>query len=209
MEWHRRGGKSSVILVTYFDPFGEDPVNVSREVATRLLPREYVLTRELATSKQDVERQLPALIRQVHPQAILSLGQAQGRPVPTLERVGINLLESRIADNRGEIYHDHPVAASGPDAYFSTLPLKKLQDAVHARGYPLELSLSAGTFMCNQALYLSRHTAPEIPAGFLHLPLLPSQAVTQPKVPTMGLHDQLAVLNALLDALWQWAAAPR
>lgn len=197
-----------MILLTYFDPFGDDPVNVSREVALHLPSRDYVIRRELATSKQDVERQLPAFIQETSPHAILCLGQAQGRAVPTLERVAINLLDSRIADNRQEVYHDHRIVEDGPDAYFSTLPLRQLQEAVHAQGYPLELSLSAGTFMCNQALYWARHTAQALPAGFLHLPLLPSQALRHPKTPSMSLEDQTAVLDIVLRTLWQWLMSP-
>ncbi|WP_051351138.1 hypothetical protein [Sulfobacillus thermosulfidooxidans] len=193
-----------MILVTYFDPFGGDTVNVSQEVATRLPQRDYIVSAELKTSKRDVEQQIPELIAKVRPDAILGLGQAEGRGVPTLERVGINLIDSRIEDNRHEQYHDEMVVPDGPPAYFSTLPVRQIVETVHQHGLPIELSLSAGAFMCNQALYLMRHTARNIPAGFLHLPLLPSQAASRRHIASMGLTDQIAVVSIVLDTIWLW-----
>lgn len=193
-----------MILVTFFDPFGNHLVNVSQEVATRLPRLDDVAIKELHTSKQDVEEQLPQWIAQVKPDAILGLGQAQGRSVPTLERIGINLIDSLLKDNRNAIHTEEPVVREGPSAYFSTLPLGPILTEVHDHNLPLELSLSAGTFMCNQALYLMRHSAPDIPAGFLHLPVLPSQAAQMSHVPSMGLDDQIAVVRITLDVMKKW-----
>ena len=44
--------------------------------------------------------------------------------------------------------------------------------AVAAEGLPVEISLSAGAYLCNAAFYLARHALEErgTPCGFLHLP---------------------------------------
>ncbi|MCL5014130.1 MAG: pyroglutamyl-peptidase I [Firmicutes bacterium] len=193
-----------MILVTYFDPFGGHIANVSQEVATRLPRRDDVAIRELRTARRDVEKQLPQWIAEIEPNAILGLGQAQGRSVPTLERIGINLIDSQTPDNRQEIHRDDPIVFGGPSAYFSTLPLRRILDAVRHQGLPIDLSLSAGSFMCNQALYLMRHSAPDIPAGFLHLPLLPAQAAQTSHTPSMALNDQLTVVRITLDTITTW-----
>ncbi len=196
-----------VILLTYFDPFGEDTQNASREVARALPDWPYLARVELATSREDVNRQVPEILRQYRPRAVLSLGQAGGRLVPSLERIGINLLDSTVPDNRQAVHHDEPVVPGGPDGYFSTLPLRPLLEKVHDAGYPLVLSLSAGAYMCNQTLYLMRHHAPTVPAGFLHLPLLPSQAPSHPQAPTMELAEQVAIVSILIRALWDIVGA--
>jgi pyroglutamyl-peptidase len=205
----KRNGKAAecVILVTYFDPFGADTLNVSREVALQLPDWPFLTTVEIATSREDVQQQIPKIIQNIRPQAILSLGQASGRSMPSLERVGINLIDSRMPDNRQALYRDAAVIEGGPDAYFSTLPLRQLMDRVHNAGYPLELSLSAGTFMCNQAFYLIRHTAHGVPAGFLHLPLLLSQVQNHAGAPSMSLTDQVTIVSIIIQTIWEGISA--
>ena len=54
-----------------------------------------------------------------------------------------------------------------------------------------ELSLSAGTFVCNAVFFGMRHLAatrwPSLRAGFLHLPDLPEQAAHHPGAPSLDL----------------------
>lgn len=71
-----------------------------------------------------------------------------------------------------------PCVPDGPAAYLCTLPLREILAALIAEGIPALLSNTAGTFLCNYTLYttldaLTRRDA-RIPAGFLHLPFLPS-----------------------------------
>lgn len=102
----------------------------------------------------------------------------------------------------------------GPAAYFTTLPLKAMQQAILEAGVPAELSLTAGAFLCNQVAYLLLHhlaTQPgigSIPAGFIHLPRLPEQAadlqLARPEtgaVPSMSLEAQVRGLEAALRVL--------
>ena len=61
------------------------------------------------------------------------------------------------------------------------LPLEAMLEALGADGVPAYLSSSAGTYLCNQTFYTTRHLLAsqgrEIPAGFIHLPLSPSMVV--------------------------------
>jgi pyroglutamyl-peptidase len=59
------------------------------------------------------------------------------------------------------------------------LPIHAIQDRLLAAGIPARLSGSAGTFLCNAAMYhalcaCAEH-APGTPCGFIHLPYLPEQ----------------------------------
>jgi pyroglutamyl-peptidase len=71
--------------------------------------------------------------------------------------------------------------AGGPAAYFSTLPLEAMLEALTADGVPAYVSASAGTYLCNQTFYTTRHLlevrGARTPAGFIHLPLSPSMVV--------------------------------
>ena len=92
------------LLITGFDPFGGQSVNPSWE-AVRLLPERigaYELTRlEIPTIYGEGAARLLRAAEGLHPDVILSIGQAGGRRGITPEVVGINLREARIPDNSG------------------------------------------------------------------------------------------------------------
>jgi pyroglutamyl-peptidase len=72
-----------------------------------------------------------------------------------------------------------PIAARGPAAYWSTLPIKAIVAALEARGIPASVSQTAGTFVCNHVFYsLMRalRRRPGVRGGFIHVPFLPHQA---------------------------------
>ena len=75
-------------------------------------------------------------IARLRPAAVLGLGQAGGRPVITLERIAINLLDGPHSDNAGRRRTDHPVVRDGPDAYFARLLFARLSKRSSAGGLP-------------------------------------------------------------------------
>ena len=85
--------------------------------------------------------------------------------------------------------------------------LKAMCAAVDAAGIPVEISQTAGTFVCNQVFYalmraLSRMPAPRPRGGFVHVPFLPEQCAHLPGMPSMELDQVVAGLRiALTTAL--------
>ena len=197
------------ILVTGFDPFGGDSRNPAGE-ALALLPAEVAGTR-IATVMlptaigSSFDRLLEAL--ELHrPVAVLSVGQAGGRPGITVERVAINLVDARIPDNEGRQPVDLPAVPGGPAAYFSTLPVKAMAARIRAAGIPATVSNSAGTFVCNYIMYRALHHAATAGAGFvsgfIHVPPMPAQAAgSADPTPTMSLESVRAALVAALEAI--------
>jgi len=191
------------ILVTGFDPFGGETVNPAQrilealegEVHTCLLPTSY------DRSMKVLEEALDAL----HPRVLLSIGQAGGRPTLTLERVGINWMEAGIADNDGCLYRGRLIEENGPGGYLTTLDLPRLLEASRDVGVPAQVSLSAGTFVCNRILYGGLHWAathdPEMKSGFLHVPFLPEQVLTKAASPSMELETMLRGVRAILEVV--------
>jgi pyroglutamyl-peptidase len=154
----------------------------------------------------DALTELAVTLEQETPALVLALGQAGGRTCLSLERVAVNLIDARIPDNRGARPIDVLVIAGAPDAYLTTLPVKAMQHAMHDAGVPAELSLSAGTYVCNAVFFALCHLAairhPQIRAGFLHLPYLPQQAVRHPGAASLALEVQrVGVLTALSAAI--------
>jgi pyroglutamyl-peptidase len=61
----------------------------------------------------------------------------------------------------------------------SRLPLDSMLDALLAAGIPARFSESAGTYLCNAAMYRLLARVPGgVPCGFVHLPQLPAQAAS-------------------------------
>ena len=167
-----------MILLTGFEPFGGFTANPAGEVAKALDGRAFgtevvrgaVLPVHHAAAALSVNR----LIDELAPRAIVHLGLAGARARIALERVAVNVMDFEIADNAGYRASGEPCVAGGPVAYFSTLPLGAILEALVAEGVPAYLSNTAGTYLCNQTMYTTRHLLERrglaIPAGFIHLP---------------------------------------
>jgi pyroglutamyl-peptidase len=169
-------------LVTGFDPFGGDAINPSYEAVRRLPARVgtlHVVTAELPTSFARATRKLRALIVRERPQIVLCVGLAADRDALNIEQVAVNLCHARIADNDGAQPVARRVIARGPAAYFSTLPVTDIVNALVRAGLRAEMSMSAGTFVCNRVFYGLMHEAARLKrtrgalrAGFVHVPAL-------------------------------------
>lgn len=192
------------LLITGFDPFDGQTVNPSWE-AVKLLDDvigPWQLTRlQLPTVFGKAADLLLDAAHALQPDAILCLGQAGGRKGITPEVIGINLREARIPDNQGNQPQNQPVAADGPAAYFSTLPVRAMVAAMEAGNVPCSLSYSVGTFVCNDVLYsaLHRFHGTSILAGFIHVPFLPEQA--KDGAPSMTLEDIVRGLTLAISTM--------
>lgn len=197
------------ILLTGFEPFGGDVINPSWEVARALqgqvIGGATVQARCLPTTFAGAPNALEKALAVARPDLVIALGLASGRAEISIERVAVNLIDARIPDNAGERLQDVPVRADGPAAYFSTLPVKAMRQALLAAGHPAGLSLSAGAFVCNQVFYELQHrlAGRGVRSGFIHVPALPEQAArAQPVVPSMGVAAQIdAIRLAIAVAL--------
>ena len=109
------------------------------------------------------------------PDLILCVGLAGGRNAITPERIAVNIRDARIADNEGNQPKGAFVAADGPAAYFATVPVEKMAQAICDAQLPGTVSNSAGTFVCNDTLYtlLYHFDNTSTRVGFIHVPNTP------------------------------------
>ena len=172
---------ANTLLLTYFGPFPGVPVNPTvalAEGAVRALntarPDLRVVARELPVSYDGSSTALRAALQDVQPDALISLGVAVGRDAVSLEQVAINLDSAGIEDNDGDRRCDEPIVPDGREAYFSSLPVRASFERLRAAGEPVEISYTAGTYVCNHVFYegqrISRELGLSIPAGFVHVP---------------------------------------
>lgn len=173
------------ILLTGFEPFGSYAVNPSGEVAKTLDGLELgacrVRSLVLPVHHAEAAGAVARAMTEVEPAAVVHLGLAGGRARIALERVAVNVMDYELPDVSGYRATGEPCVPGGPAAYLSTLPLEAMLEALTAAGIPAYLSNTAGTYLCNQTMYTTRHAiegAGQGPAaGFIHLPLLPSMVV--------------------------------
>ena len=192
------------LLITGFDPFGGADRNPSRE-AVMALPDvigDYTLFKlEIPTVFGLAAETVLRAATDLCPDAILCVGQAGGRANITPEVVAINLREASIPDNHGNQPRNIPVVENAPAAYFSTLPVRHMVEAVKAAGVPCALSYSAGVFVCNDLLYtlLHHYDGTDTRVGFVHIPYLPEQAGEG--VPSLPLDEAVKGLTAAIEVL--------
>ncbi|OCH11364.1 pyroglutamyl-peptidase I [Aliivibrio fischeri] len=196
------------ILITGFEPFGNDKINPALEAVKLIAGRKLndgeivicqvpvVRYKSIETVKQAIEEQ--------QPYAVITVGQASGRAAITPERIAINVDDFRIPDNEGIQVIDEPVVAGGPDAYFTTLPIKAMVSEIQAQGIPATVSNTAGTFVCNHLFYGIQHYLKDtnVRHGFVHIPLLPEQSVdgSQPTMKLEQIAEGLAIAaQAIID----------
>ena len=196
------------ILVTGFDPFGGEKINPALE-AVKSLPSEIhgaeIHWVEIPTVFYKAAEVLETTIASYQPDAVLCIGQAGGRTSLTPERVAINQDDARIPDNQGNQPIDTPIRLDGQAAYFSTLPIKAMVQAIKEEGLPATVSNTAGTFVCNhlmyQALYLADKKFPHMRAGFMHIPYMTEQVINKPNTASMSLPDIVRGIEAAIGAI--------
>jgi pyroglutamyl-peptidase len=173
------------ILLTGFEPFGGEQSNPSWLAVQQLdgyqLDDEVqIVSRQLSCVFEKSQNELQKAIEELTPVLVLALGQAGGRTELCFEKVAINFIDARIADNAGAQPLDKPIVPDGPTAYFTTLPIKAMVNSLKQQGIPAAVSYTAGTYVCNTIFYALMHQlkdTPKVRAGFLHIPYAPEQAV--------------------------------
>lgn len=166
------------LLVTGFSAFPDVPLNPTQvlvedldvfrlsrrlgvDVAASVLPTEY----------EAVSTLLPALWKEVRPDAVLHLGLHGRAATVRVETRAVNRRSLAARDARGERPASPHIERGGPAVRIATFPSARIAAAIAAGGVPAVLSRDAGRYLCNYASYLSLGLAPEgAVAGFVHLP---------------------------------------
>ena len=196
------------ILITGFEPFGDEKVNPSFEVVKKL--------HDSYGSAEIIKLQVPVVyhksidlvinkIKDLQPAVVLMLGQAGGRTDITIERIAININDSRLADNEGVIIEGEPICDAGAPAHFSTLPVKQISVRIREKGIPASVSNTAGAYICNQLMYgvlrFIDVNKLAIRAGFIHIPYLHEQVTSKNNTASMAMDTMIAGIESAIATL--------
>lgn len=195
------------VLLTGFEPFAGATKNSSAEVV-RWIGEQSLDDLVIEILPVEYQRSVSELIRVIEeqePDIVLSLGQAEGRSKISLERIAINLDDAAISDNAGEIRRDTAIRSDGAPAYFTNIPIREVLTSLTLAGHSAEISLSAGSFVCNHIFYEALHhlylSRPDrkIWMEFVHLPLVDQQNDEFPGKPVMGVEVQGRAIATLIE----------
>ncbi len=167
------------VLVTGFEPFGGSSVNPSQQLVVAL--DEDVAKAVLPVAYARTADELRRVVRETEPDVVICFGQADGSTGISIERFAHNLDEATMIDNNAVAGSGVAIDEVGPAAYPSTLPVDAIVAALRAEGIPAAPSRDAGGFLCNHVFYvlmrLLEEERPHAIGGFVHVPLLPEQAL--------------------------------
>ena len=158
------------VLVTGFEPFGDNTTNISGEVAMQLHGN-IVRDCEIISMVLDVDysgsTKIANLIKNEEFSAIVHIGLAESSVKPRIEIRAKDILDFRIPDNSGRLVSKQEISGNG-DLY-STINVDDWD--VESMIDSPQISKDAGEFICNETLYRTLESnAKQIPCFFLHLP---------------------------------------
>jgi pyroglutamyl-peptidase len=167
-----------VVLLTGFGAFPGAPSNPSAGIIrllagapTARLARlgirleRHVLPVVFAAAPQ----RLAILIESLRPSAVLHIGLAGRRRSLCVETRACNFVSQLHPDARRQTPVSRSITPGGVPARAARVPSQRLVHALRAAGARSQISIDAGSYVCNQTLYLTLGTETAL-AGFIHVP---------------------------------------
>ena len=190
------------ILVTAFEPFNKEKINASQEVLKNLPGFNSMQKIVLPVVFNECFQEVYKLLENASFDYILMLGESGGRTSISLERIAVNLADASIPDNKGNMPRGEKIFPDGENAYFTTLNLKTAKDALNKNGIPVQISNSAGLYVCNNlfygVMYYINKRNLKTKAGFMHIPFLERQTVHKPHIASISLQSAVSAVSTLI-----------
>lgn len=138
-------------------------------------------------------------INSFNPDVVIAFGQSAKADAIKLENLAVNLIDADIEDNQGMQPREQMINHLGEPTYVSTLPLQGIENALIDAGIPVQMSNSAGSYVCNYVFYRMMESNQDSLrlCGFIHVPLLPEHA--EPGEPSLPFSDLLKTVNLILN----------
>lgn len=193
------------VLLTGFEPYWDYPENSSWAVAEKVTACGMldvdIVTEQMPVSFELVATALRNAAEKHHPDLVIMLGQSGGSDRVKLERVTLNMMDSKLADNDGVIPNEEPINPNTSAALFTNMPIKSLRTAIEEQGVAVKISNSCGLYVCNRLYYealLLCQEQPQIRAIFVHLPFYEGQPSAKLGKPTMPLDDMARAIQTII-----------
>lgn len=187
-----------MILVTGFPAFGPNSINPTELIIRSLKNKnEYSETHDFLLLPVDYDLGPQTLIERLRSKnykAWLGFGQAGGRSKISLERVAINWKERDFNLATEESFLPKPLVENKPAAFINSDDLNKFKQILIDEKIPTEISLTAGSYVCNAVYYYAMSEG--IKSLFVHFPYIPTQ--NQVNQPTLSLEQEVRAAEILI-----------
>lgn len=202
------------VLLTAFGGFPGAAINPTQAIAVKLsktrrgalrLGGIELLTESLPVEYGVVENRITNLLAHYQPDCVLHLGLAGARHKISVETRGRNRLNTIHPDAAGRRAGRMTCASDADDMRQASYRALRILSAMHSARADAVLSIDAGDYLCNQALFSTLGQF-EGPAGFIHVPRprRPSRPVRIVPSPRMGIEVMTrAVETAIRDMAQQ------
>jgi pyroglutamyl-peptidase len=126
------------------------------------------------------------------------LGQAAGRKNICLEKIALNWRQSTQPDEAGYIPETTFIENGRELATMTKFPVDVVAQQLKQQGHPIEISFSAGTYVCNDLYFKTLTEFPNVKSVFIHVPLLPEQQKENDDRPVMELDVMMKIIDSVL-----------
>ena len=189
------------ILVTGFKPFLDQKINPSEKLALALEQRfseveAVVLPVEFKQSFYILDRE----IHNIQPDIVIMLGLAADRKKISFEKIALNWVQTKNPDEAKVIPETGAIEKSEPLALMSQFPVDDVVDYLKTKNHPVEISFSAGTYVCNDLYFRTISEFKKLKAVFVHVPCIKEQ-VSLNDAFYIDFDTQLNVLSDLVHCL--------
>ena len=196
------------VLVTGFEPYWDYTINSSWTVACEVnklcISDVEVIVRQMPVRFAAVADALKEAVKECQPDFILMLGQSGGSDRIKLERVALNMMDARLADNDGIIPDNQPIDKEGEAAFFTNVPIKEILSALNDEGIMSKISNSCGLYVCNRLYYEALKITKEFPnivSLFVHLPFFEGQPTAKTGKPTMPITEMIKAISTIITVI--------
>lgn len=160
------------ILVTGYKPFLGASSNPSEYLANKIseeifqvksliLPVEFGRSFEILKNELEVNNYT----------MLIMIGQAAGRKKISLEKVALNWVQTENRDEAQYLPETGNISREAPLALMTKFPVDLVFNALKSNNYPVEISFSAGTYVCNELYFRVLEKFTDLQSVFVHVPL--------------------------------------
>jgi pyroglutamyl-peptidase len=196
------------ILMTGFGPFPGAPFNPTTPLVKRLTQLRRPAFDDVALSGhifdvtyQTVDRELPELIAQWRPKALLMFGLASRTAHLRIETRARNAVSTRLPDAGGHLARQASIVR-GADAMSFGPHTANLLHAACATGIDARLSRDAGAYLCNylswRAIEATKQPGGPALASFVHVPLIARDGTAREGMSNITLEQLVDASEAML-----------
>ena len=192
------------ILLTGFEPYLDYPDNsswvVAEKVTTCGVDGVDLAIEQMPVSFSRVREVLLEAVKRHSPNIIIMLGQSGVSDKIRLERVALNMMDSKQPDNDGYMPNEESIDKETPTALFTNISIKKLCAVIEEQNISVKISNSCGLYVCNLLYYEALKLCKEchMKAIFVHLPLYEGQPSVKHNKNTMPLDDMVKAIQTII-----------